>query len=68
MAEALIKVGGMSCQKCVANVEGALRAVAGVAAAVVSLDAGEAKVDYDPAVVTVAALQEAVEAAGFDAA
>jgi copper chaperone len=68
MQEVTIKVGGMSCQGCVKNVTGALSATAGVASVVVSLEAGEAKVSYDPATVSANALRAIIEEAGFDAA
>ncbi|WP_374239965.1 heavy-metal-associated domain-containing protein [Zoogloea sp.] len=68
MEEVTIKVGGMSCQGCVKNVTGALTATAGVASAVVSLEAGEARVSYDPARVSANALRAVIEDAGFDAA
>lgn len=68
MSEAIIKVGGMSCQKCVASVTAALQGVPGVAAVAVSLEAGEAKVGYDAAQASIEALRAAVEDAGFDAA
>lgn len=67
MNETIIKVGGMSCQKCVASVTGVLQALPGVAAVAVSLEAGEAKVSFDPGLVTLLALRGAVEDAGFDA-
>lgn len=68
MEQALIKVGGMSCQGCVKNITGVLQAAPGVSAVAVSLEAGEAKVDYDPAQVSLAVLRELIEDAGFDAA
>lgn len=68
MENTLIKVGGMSCQGCVKNVTGVLSALAGVASAEVSLEAGEAKVAFDPQAVSRAALLAAIEDAGFDAA
>lgn len=67
MEKTIIKVGGMSCQGCVKNVTGVLTALEGVAAAEVSLEAGEARVTYDPARVSRDALQGAIEDAGFDA-
>ena len=68
MQEVTIKVGGMSCQGCVKNVSGALSATAGVVSVAVSLEAGEAKVSYDPATVSANALRAVIEEAGFDAA
>jgi copper chaperone len=67
MENSIIKVGGMSCQGCVKNIGGVLSALPGVASAEVSLEAGEAKVVFDPQVVTRDALVEAIEDAGFDA-
>ena len=63
-----IEVGGMSCQGCVKNVTTVLTALPGVAEAKVSLEAGQAVVRYDAQQVSPAALREAIEAAGFDAA
>ena len=62
-----IKIGGMSCQGCVKNINGVLGALAGVASAEVSLEAAEAKVAFDPQVVGRAVLLEAIEDVGFDA-
>ena len=68
MEEVTIKVGGMSCQGCVKNVTGALSATAGVDSVAVSLEAGEARVSYDPATVSANALRAVIEEVGFDAA
>lgn len=68
METTIIKVGGMSCQKCVASVTGVLSQLPGVSAVQVSLEAGEAQVSFDPDQVNLAALKDAVEDAGFDAA
>lgn len=67
MEDSIIKVGGMSCQGCVKNITGVLAATPGVAAAEVSLEAGEARVSFDPQQVSRAALVAAIEDAGFDA-
>jgi copper chaperone len=67
MASVVIKVGGMSCGGCVRNVTDVLSALPGVSSAVVSLEAGEAAVEFDAAQVDVAALRGAIEDAGFDA-
>ncbi len=67
MENTIIKVGGMSCQGCVSNVNGVLGALPGVASSEVSLEAGEAKVAFDPQLVSRAALVAAIEDAGFDA-
>ncbi|PKO36662.1 MAG: hypothetical protein CVU33_17190 [Betaproteobacteria bacterium HGW-Betaproteobacteria-6] len=67
MENTIIKVGGMSCQGCVKNIGGVLGGMAGVTSAEVSLEAGEAKVAFDPQTVTRDALVAAIEDAGFDA-
>ncbi|WP_153146093.1 heavy-metal-associated domain-containing protein [Dechloromonas sp. H13] len=67
METSVIKVGGMSCQGCVKNITGVLTGIAGVASAEVSLEAGEARVAYDPQAVARSALVAAIEDAGFDA-
>ncbi len=65
-SEVTIKVAGMSCGGCVRNVTGVLRALAGVTEADVSLDDGHARVTFDPALLTVEQLRQAVIDAGFD--
>lgn len=67
MEAAVIKVFGMTCQGCVRSVTRVLQAVPGVAAVEVSLERGEAKVGFDPALADVARLRRAVEDAGFEA-
>ncbi len=68
MNQTVIKVGGMSCQGCVKNITEVLLALDGVSAAEVSLEAGEAKISYDPQLIVQDALINAIEGAGFDAA
>ena len=67
MENTRIKIGGMSCQGCVKNIEDLLSALPGVATAVVSLAAAEAQVAHDPQLTDRAALLAAIEDAGFDA-
>ncbi len=61
----------MTCPGCVRSVKRVLEAVAGVHGAAVSLEQGEAVVDFDPGRATtvdlVADLVNAVEAAGYRA-
>lgn len=68
MEETVIKIGGMSCQGCVGNISGVLGGLDGVVAAEVSLEAGEARVGFDPERITRGDLLAAIEDAGFDAA
>ena len=67
MENTVIKVGGMSCQGCVKTITDVLNGMSGVASAEVSLDAGEAKLAFDPQLVSREALLSAIEDAGFDA-
>ena len=67
MEQTTIKVDGMHCQGCVKNITGVLGALGGVAAVQVSLEDGEAQVEFDPAAVDRSALCAAIEDAGFDA-
>ena len=67
MENVVIKVGGMSCQGCVKNITGVLTALPGVTAAEVSPDAAEARVAFDPQIVSRGALVGAIQDAGFDA-
>ena len=67
MENTVIKVGGMSCQGCVKNITDVLSGMNGVASAEVSLDVGEAKLAFDPQLVSREALLGAIEDAGFDA-
>lgn len=67
MENTVIKIGGMSCQGCVKNITGVLGGLAGVAGAEVSLEAGEARVAFEPQTVSREALLAAIEDAGFDA-
>ncbi len=60
-----LKVGGMSCGGCAANVEKALRSVPGVTGAKVDLKGGKATVDYDPAKASEKEMAAAVKKAGY---
>ncbi|MFO1398085.1 MAG: heavy-metal-associated domain-containing protein [Burkholderiales bacterium] len=61
-----MKVNGMTCGGCVANVTRVLKAVPGVDDVAVTLNPGAAKVTFDPAKTAQPALKDAVENAGFD--
>ena len=67
MQETTLKISGMTCGGCVANVEKILRGIDGVERADVSLDEGLARVRFDAQRTSVAELVDAVEDAGFDA-
>jgi copper chaperone CopZ len=63
-----LKVEGMTCQGCVRGVTKKLSGVAGVASAVVDLEAAKATVQYDDSLAKVDDLIGAVEQIGFHAA
>ncbi|MGE5507317.1 MAG: heavy metal translocating P-type ATPase [Chitinophagales bacterium] len=66
-AKVELKIGGMTCASCSARVERALAAVPGVTRAGVNLATEKATVEYDPGLVTVAALKKTVALAGYTA-
>lgn len=66
MARCVLKINGMSCAMCSRRVRDALLAVPGVETAAVSYAGGTAEVGYDASRATIAQLQQAVRAAGYD--
>lgn len=67
MENSNLKLRGMSCASCASNVEEAIRSVPGVTECSVNFGAELATVTYDPNQTDVAAIQEAVDAAGYSA-
>jgi Cu+-exporting ATPase len=66
-AEAVsLPVTGMTCAACAANIERALKRLPGVGAAGVNYATNRATVTFDPAVLTVPAIVEAIRDAGYD--
>jgi copper chaperone len=63
-----IKVGGMTCQGCARSVKNVLERVPGVSSAEVDLASAQARVSFDPARATQAALEAAIADAGYEAA
>ena len=57
---------GMSCASCAARVDKTLNQQPGVSKAAVNYASGAATVEYDPAQCSPQALQQAVQAAGYD--
>lgn len=55
-----LKVSGMACGACAATVEGVLKKVEGVSAAVVSQPKGTAEITFDPAKTSAQALIKAI--------
>ncbi|MBR6783255.1 MAG: cation-translocating P-type ATPase, partial [Clostridia bacterium] len=62
----IIKVGGMSCVRCSAAVENALKAVDGVISCSVSYANGRAEVSFDDEKVSLKALEKAIKKAGYE--
>jgi len=61
-----LPITGMTCANCAATVERTLNLVPGVVEATVNLATERASVEYIPGVVTVAAMIDAIESAGYD--
>ncbi len=68
METMVLKVKGMSCGGCVKSVTNVLQGLPGVAKAEVSLEKGEAVVDYDAGKVGREQMAAAIADAGFEAA
>ena len=65
MQTEIVKVTGMTCGGCTSKVTDALKAIAGVGEAEVSLSAGEATVQYDERLTSPDQLKSAVKGAGY---
>lgn len=63
-----IPITGMTCASCVGRVEAGLKRVAGVKRVEANLASEQSEVEYDPALVRIADLVQAVRAAGYDVA
>ncbi|MDR1075481.1 MAG: cation transporter [Xanthomonadaceae bacterium] len=61
-----LNVEGMTCNGCVARLKKALDAADGVRDAQVGLEGPQVRLDYDPAVIDLAAIKETIEDTGFD--
>jgi copper chaperone len=66
MESITIPVEGMTCSGCVANVERVLKSIDGVESVNVSLDPGQAIVEFVPGRVNPARLRSAIEDAGYE--
>jgi len=64
MEKKIFSVSGMKCANCKANVEKAIKALPGVADAVVSLEEANVSVDFDETQVTPQAMKDAVDDLG----
>jgi Cu+-exporting ATPase len=66
-SEITLKIGGMHCASCALNVETALKKTNGVTSANVSFPLEQAKITYDPEIVSVSEMKKAVENVGYTA-
>ena len=64
-AKVTIPVGGMSCAACAQNVERALKKLGGVKDATVNIATEKATVTYEPQVIRLPDIREAIEKAGY---
>ena len=61
----VIKIGGMSCVRCSAAVEHALKNVRGINSVEVSYSSGKAKIDYDRESISLKTISKIVKKAGY---
>ncbi|MBI2860454.1 MAG: copper-translocating P-type ATPase [Chloroflexi bacterium] len=64
---ASLRVTGMTCASCVANIQKAVGELPGVAKVVVNLAAGTARVDYESDVTPLAEIKKTIQALGYGA-
>jgi Cu+-exporting ATPase len=67
MENTTLKLRGMSCASCANSIEDAINSVPGVNECIVNFGAEQATVKYDPRKTDLAAIQGAVDAAGYSA-
>ncbi|MDR1058731.1 MAG: heavy metal translocating P-type ATPase, partial [Treponema sp.] len=67
MQSETLTIGGMTCAACSARVEKAVRKLEGVESAAVNLATEKAFVVYDPQILRLSAIREAIEKAGYRA-
>jgi copper chaperone len=65
MQQTTLKVEGMSCNHCVASIEGSLKRVLGVSARV-DLAGKTVSVEYDESKTSLEAIKEVIEDQGYD--
>jgi mercuric ion transport protein len=63
-AKVRMSITGMTCPRCAARVEAALKGLAGVRSAIVTFEKGEAVIEFDPARVQIEQLVEVVKESG----
>ncbi len=68
VSSAQIAVSGMSCPACADKIQTMLEKLEGVSTAKVSVTEGRAHVEYDPTLITVAAMESEISKLGFGTA
>jgi len=66
MREVILKIAGMTCASCAATVEKALSSLVGVESASVNIATEKARVMYDPGLLSILDLRQAVVDVGYD--
>lgn len=65
--EAMLKIGGMHCASCASNIEKALLKTDGITAASVSFPLEQARITYEPEIITIPGMKKVIEGVGYTA-
>lgn len=68
METTILKIKGLTCMGCVVSIKRVLQIIDGVKAVEVSLEQGQATLQYDSAMTSPARFKAAVEEAGYETA
>jgi Cu+-exporting ATPase len=68
MREVLLNIVGMTCSSCAATIEKSLNSLQGVESVFVNIATDKARVEYDPSLVSIFDLRQAVTDVGYDLA
>ncbi|MDO8725768.1 MAG: heavy metal translocating P-type ATPase [Candidatus Methanoperedens sp.] len=66
-SETTLKIGGMHCASCALNIETALKKTGGITSANVSFPLEQAKITYDPEIVSIPEIKKTIENVGYTA-
>ncbi len=66
MEKVTLEIEGMTCNGCVKSVNKVLESLSGVSSVHVTLQPGEAQIEFDPNLTDINTLKQAIEGAGFD--
>ena len=66
LSTASLRVTGMTCASCVENIQKTVSDLPGVAKIVVNLAASTARVEYEPAITSLAEIKKAIQALGYN--